>query len=464
MADYPHTHFIGIGGTGLSAMARVLLERGQRVSGSDIARNAATAALETLGATVYTSHAAEHIAGADLIVRSSAVPDSNPEVQAAHAAGIPVLKRRDYLPHLLANQQTIAIAGSHGKTTTTALLAWLLYQTGRDPGFIVGSHLAELDTNARHGHGGIFVIEADEYDYMFLGLTPHIAIVTNVEHDHPDLFPTLADTLAVFRQFVAQIEPTGLLLACADDPGALEVAASASAPVTTYGLSPTAHWRAEDIRPNPASGGSDFLLVHHTHTLGLASVRLPGLHNVRNALAALAAAHTLGLTLTDLRPALRSFSGTGRRFEIKGEVNGITVVDDYAHHPTEIRATLAAARTRFLGRPIWAVFQPHTFSRTRALLLDFAASFGNADHVLVTEIYRARETDDGSIRAEDIVARMDHPAVRYVGGLDDAVATLVAQVPPGAVVLTLGAGDSHRIAERYLAHLTGANHAQPATR
>lgn len=464
MADYAHTHFIGIGGTGLSAMARVLLERGQRVSGSDMAHNAATAALETLGATVYTGHAAANIASADLIVRSSAVPDSNPEVQAARAAGIPVLKRRDYLPHLLSGQQTVAIAGSHGKTTTTALIAWLLYHTGRDPGFIVGSHLAELDTNARHGHGGVFVIEADEYDYMFLGLAPHIAIVTNVEHDHPDLFPTLADTLAVFRQFVGQIEPTGLLLACADDPGALDVAASASAPVATYGLSPTADWRAEDIRPNPASGGSDFLLVHQGTTLGLASLRLPGLHNVRNALAALATAHTLGLTLSDLRPALRSFSGTGRRFEIKGEVDGITIVDDYAHHPTEIRATLAAARTRFLGRPIWAVFQPHTFSRTRALLLDFAASFSDADHVLVTEIYRAREADDGSIRAEDIIARMDHPSVRYVGGLDDAVAALIAHVQPGAVVLTLGAGDSYRIAERYLAHLTGANHAQPATR
>jgi len=451
-------HLIGIGGSGMSAIAALLLESGRAVSGSDTLASETTAKLAERGAVISIGHRAENVAGADQVVVSAAVQPNNPEVVAANASGIPVLKRADLIGGLMKDRVGVAVAGTHGKTTTTALISYILLRADRDPSFIIGGVLADLGTNARHGNGEPFVVEADEYDGMFLGLRPKLAVVTNVEHDHPDCYPTLADYTKAFEQFVSLIPGDGWLIACRDDAGAKqlgEAAAKNGQRVIWYGLKNGVAWRAENVQTNGA-GGSDFVVTRDGNTIGLARTRIPGLQNVSNSLAALAVVDTLGVDFNIARNALAEFQGVGRRFEVKGEVGGITVVDDYAHHPTEIRATLAAARRRYAGRQIWAMFQPHTFSRTRALLADFAASFGDADHVLVTDIFRSREAFDSSVSAQDIVARMGHPDARYLPSLDEATATLLAEMKPGDVLITLGAGDGNIVGEGVLKAMNNA--------
>ncbi|MBM4424091.1 MAG: UDP-N-acetylmuramate--L-alanine ligase [Chloroflexi bacterium] len=445
-------HFVGIGGSGLSAIATLLLESGVAVSGSDAQGSEMTDRLRALGAAVSIGHRADNVAGAEVVVVSSAVAADNPETVAARAAGIPVLKRADFLGGLMAGRAGVCVAGTHGKTTTTALIAFILLRAGRDPSFIVGGVIAELGTNARHGNGEPFVIEADEYDGMFLGLRPKVSVITNVEHDHVDCYPTAEEYRAAFAKFAALTPGDGVLIACRDDAGAKEIgegAAQNGARVQWYGLKNGSEWRAEHMQANGA-GGSDFVVTRNGVTVGLARIRLPGVHNVSNSLAALAAVESLGVDFNSARAALSEFGGVDRRFEIKGEANGVTVVDDYAHHPTEIRATLAAVRRRYGGRTVWAMFQPHTFSRTRALLNEFAASFGDADHVLVTDIYRSREAMDDSVKAKQIVSQMRHPDARYVPALSDAVATLLTEVKPGDVLITLGAGDGNTVGEKVL--------------
>ncbi len=449
---------IGIGGSGMSAIAALLLESGRAVSGSDTLASETTAKLAERGAVISIGHRAENVAGADQVVVSAAVQPNNPEVVAANASGIPVLKRADLIGGLMKDRVGVAVAGTHGKPTTTALISYILLRADRDPSFIIGGVLADLGTNARHGNGEPFVVEADEYDGMFLGLRPKLAVVTNVEHDHPDCYPTLADYTKAFEQFVSLIPGDGWLIACRDDAGAKqlgEAAAKNGQRVIWYGLKNGVAWRAENVQTNGA-GGSDFVVTRDGNTIGLARTRIPGLQNVSNSLAALAVVDTLGVDFNIARNALAEFQGVGRRFEVKGEVGGITVVDDYAHHPTEIRATLAAARRRYAGRQIWAMFQPHTFSRTRALLADFAASFGDADHVLVTDIFRSREAFDSSVSAQDIVARMSHPDARYLPSLDEATATLLAEMKPGDVLITLGAGDGNIVGEGVLKAMNNA--------
>ncbi len=452
-----HVHFIGIGGAGLSAIARVLMEQGTVVSGSDLALSPAAEALARDGARVLIGHRAENIAGAEVVIASSAVREDNPEIQAARAAGIPVLRRAGVLGRLMEGHIGIAVAGTHGKTTTTAMIATILWEAGLDPTFIVGGTLAGRGINARAGGGPHFVIEADEYDRTFLALSPQVAVVTNVEHDHPDCYPTFVDFRAAFAEFVARIPPDGLLVACGDHPVARELGEERMAQggaVAFYGLGRRVQWTARRVHPNP-SGGTDFLVVRAGRPLGEVRLRVPGRHNVLNGLAALAVTDHLGVPFPSARSALEGFRGVGRRFEIKGEVEGIVVVDDYAHHPTEIRATLAAARERFPGRPVWAVWQPHTYSRTKVLLGEFARAFDQADHVLVLPIYAAREQDTLGVSSADVVARMAHPDVRLVGSREEAVALLGAEVRPGDVVLTLGAGDGDRVGEWLLIALRG---------
>lgn len=444
-----HIHFIGIGGAGLSAIARVLLEQGAEISGSDRELSPVAEALARDGARVFAGHRAENVVGADLVVVSSAVPASNVEVLAAREAGIPVLKRPELLEQMMDGKFGVAVAGTHGKTTTTAMIASILLQAGRDPTFIVGGVITGLETNARAGGSNLFVVEADEYDRTFLSLKPGIAVITNVEHDHPDCYPTLADTRAAFSEFAALVPRDGLLAVCWDNPAARELGEQrrkAGAQVTTFGLDQGAEWRAEEIRPNFA-GGVDFLATHQGQVLGLVRLRLPGAHNASNAMAALAVADFLDVPFRVARATLTDFRGVGRRFEVKGEVGGVIVVDDYAHHPTEIRATLQAARERFPQRNLWAVWQPHTFSRTRALLTEFAEAFGMADHVVVLPIYASRETDTLGVRSTDVIAAMRHPDVRCAGSLDEALVWLGTEVRPGDVVLTLGAGDGYRVGE-----------------
>ncbi|MCW5876654.1 MAG: UDP-N-acetylmuramate--L-alanine ligase [Anaerolineales bacterium] len=450
------THFIGIGGTGLSAIARVLLERGAAVSGSDREDSSLAQALRTAGATVHIGHAAVNVNGATQVVRSSAVGEDNVEVQAARAKGLPVYKRAEFLGQLLADQQVIAVAGSHGKTTTTAMLAWVLTALNRRPGYIIGSPAANLGGNAAAGAGRLFVVEADEYDYMFLGLSPQLALVTNVEHDHPDMFPSAESFMDAFRQFVGRIVPGGLLLACADDPGARqlgEYAASKGIEARYYAHSHSeASYRARNLTPQEGQGYR-FEALLDGQPLAEVSLAVPGLHNAQNALGALAAAHELGLDPAEAALALGDFRGTARRFELRGEAGGVLLVDDYAHHPTEIRSALAAAKARYPGRRLVAVWQPHTFSRTNLLRAEFAAAFGDAGQVLVTDVYAAREQQPEGFDLDGVVGGIQHPAAELAGDLDATTARLTELLQPGDVLLVMSAGDAVSITERIFRQL-----------
>ena len=450
-------HIVGIGGTGMSAVARVLLGRGYRVSGSDRQLNDLTAALQAAGAQVYEGHAAENLGAAEAVVISSAVPADNPEVAAARARGIPVHKRRDILGALMADRIGVAVAGTHGKTTTTSMIVHLLVLASQDPTYIVGGVVITTGQNAGVGQGAAFVIEADEYDHMFLGLRPRLAVITSIEHDHPDLFPTLDSLLDDFRQFAALVPADGRLIVCADDPLALQIGqGQGAAQLMTYGLhAPESDWRAVDVRPD-SGGGMAFTLQAPGQPEGL-PVRLgvPGTHNVQNALAALAVVDALGVPLADAIEALARFRGAGRRFEVRGQAGGVTVIDDYAHHPTAIQVTLAAARAAYPAARLWAVWQPHTFSRLRTLFDDFAAAFSpsDVDHVLVTDVYAAREARTPGPDVPDLIGRMAHPAVRHTPTLTDTLEVLAAEVQPGDVVLILSAGDAPQVGADLLARL-----------
>jgi UDP-N-acetylmuramate--alanine ligase len=431
-----------------------------------------TDALADMGATIYEGHRAENVGDADLVIVSSAIPAGNPEAAAAREKGIPVVKRDWMLGHIMEGRFGIAVAGSHGKTTITAMIALLLTEAGLGPTFIVGGILENLGTNAKAGRGEHFVVEADEYDRTFLGLKPRIAVVTNIEMDHPDCYPELDDLVEAFREFVHLVPANGCVIGCGDEERVREVlgareqgskgAGEQWPGVVTYGLSEEVDWRAVDIRANEL-GGHDFVALYDGHVVGEFGLRIPGLHNVQNALAVLAVAHRLGpstgsgqgLELAAVGKTLRSYRGVLRRFEVKGEANRIVVIDDYAHHPTQIRTTLRAARENYPGRTIWAAFQPHTYSRTKALLSEFAASFADADHVVVTDIYPAREFDDLGVSAADIVARMRHPDARYIPGLNNAADHLFDHLKAGDVLITLGAGDGYKVGEDVLAKLEG---------
>jgi UDP-N-acetylmuramate--alanine ligase len=455
-------HLIGIGGSGLSAIARLLKESGYEVSGSDKVLSPLAADLQAAGVTVSVGHDPLHVAGADWVVRSSAITDDNPEVQAALQAGIPVYKRADFLGKLMADRMGIAVAGTHGKTTTTAMIAWVLSVLGRDPSFIVGGVMNNYGVNARAGKGNAFVIEADEYDRMFLGLRPRIEVVTNIEHDHPDCYPTLENMFEAFEQFVELLPPDGTLIVSAEDEGAVALlsrARKSGRSVVSYGAQSemtinSPHWmQARNLRPNNV-GGFDFTVYTNIVNAGAqsldVSLRVPGEHNVRNSLAALSVIAVMGLSLKNAIAALSEFKGTGRRFQVLGEKHGITVVDDYAHHPTEIRATLAAARARFPGRRIWAVWQPHTYSRTRTLFFEFSRAFSDADVVLVTEVYAAREAPENFSSAE-VVSTMPHPSAHFTGTLENTSEYLLKHLQAGDVLLVLSAGDADQVSANVLA-------------
>jgi UDP-N-acetylmuramate--alanine ligase len=455
-----HVHFIGIGGSGLSAIARLLLESGYEVSGSDTGSSAFALDLRAAGATVSLGHAPGNILGADWVVRSSAIPDDNIEVAAARAAGIPVFKRADFLGRLMEEKTGVAIAGTHGKTTTTAMLAFVLTKLGADPSFIAGGVVRNLGVNARAGQGKTFVIEADEYDRMFLGLKPKIAVITNVEHDHPDCYPTPDHFRAAFVAFAGLLPADGTLVACGEDAGAVDVAAEArklGKKTLLFGVADTVRGNsgervlARNLQPNNKGGFSFEASVNGR--ISQAALQVPGRHNVLNALAVLAVVSLLGLSQDEASAALGEFSGAARRFEVRGEADGITVVDDYGHHPTEIRATLAAARTRYPGRRIRAVWQPHTYSRTQMLFEEFAESFGDADEVIVTEIYPSREPhQDYSSRR--VVEAMRHPSAHFLGELGAVTNYLIDDLQPGDVLIVLSAGDADQVSTQVLAQLS----------
>jgi UDP-N-acetylmuramate--alanine ligase len=446
-SDLSHVHFIGIGGIGMSGLARILHAWGYRVTGSDAAASPLLEELAEEGIAGTVGHTAtEEAATADLVVITAAVRPDNPEVAAAEAAGRPAIKRARLLGILADARRGIAVAGSHGKSTTSGMIAAALRALGADPSFAIGAVLGGAGTNAAPGAGETMVVEADEYDRSFLELHPEVAVITNVEYDHPDIFPDTESYDVAFAAFVAGMQRDGTLVIAGDDAGCRRLTARADwAPprqVVTFGEDAASDWRLERIAEGWRATGPDDVAVP-------LALNVPGRHNARNAAAALAALVALGFDTAAAAAALETFTGVGRRFETKGTARGVTVIDDYAHHPSEIAATLRAARERFPGRRLWAVFQPHTYSRLKALLPAFAASFGDADRVMILDVYAARETDDLGVSSRDLVERLPRGTLA-ARDPDDAARMLAREVEAGEVVLTLGAGSVTEAGPRLL--------------
>ena len=457
-------HLMGIGGAGLSAIAQVLLEMGLCVSGSDRQLGTKTERLAAAGTVVLEGQGAENLRilteqipsrRPDMVLISSAISADNAELDAYRTANIPIVKRDEFLPVLLTNRQLIAVAGAHGKSTTTSMVVRVLKEAGIDIGYIIGAELTGY-RNAAAGTSPYFVLEADEYDHMFLGLNPVAAVITNVEWDHPDCYPTPESFHAAFAKFVEKVDPQGLIVSCADDPGAEQL--RLERPLSdqrwiTYGLTVAADIAAL----NPSISSDNQLsadLYWWNAPKGQIGLQIPGLHNLRNALAALAIACLCDAPVEQAVETLRTFRGAVRRFEVLGEAQGVVVIDDYAHNPTKVRATLATTRSRYPQHRIWAVVQPHTFSRTQSLLQPLADSFHDADQVIITDIYAAREVDDGRVHATHVVAASDHPHIQHIGALDDVVSYLTGVVTTGDVVVVMGAGDSTQVGRELFTRLS----------
>lgn len=449
-----HVHFIGIGGTGISAIARLMLEEGYFVSGSDRALTPLASSLQDAGVKIFIGHDPNNISGAHWVIRSSAIPDDNPEVLSARSRGIPVYKRSDFLGRLMQPPKIgVAVAGTHGKTTTTAMIAFILLKLGLDPSYIIGANLLQ-GNNAHAGNGQAFVIEADEYDRMFLGLRPTIAVITNIEHDHPDIYPTQSDYVSAFEQFSQLVPNHGALIADGTNPGVQRLISNPSLLSTRkviYGIDPTPEAANERIIGSPLKNDSTDIfsynvqaLIDNRSTTLTLRLRVPGIHNFKNALAALAACALLGVPLEDAANALFEFTGTDRRFNIYTLSSGVTIINDYAHHPTEIQATLNAAHQKFPNSRVWAIWQPHTYSRTKTLLQDFSKSFSIADRVIISKIYASREAQQAFSSAQ-VVEQMRHPAVEYIPELDEITETLQQLIRPGDVIVVMSAGDADQI-------------------
>jgi UDP-N-acetylmuramate--alanine ligase len=438
LAAVRRAHFVGIGGTGMSGLARLFLEQGREVSGSDVRASGATDALARAGAAICVGHAGEHVRDPDLVVVSAAVAPDNPEVRAASARRIPVATHAEVLGLLVASGRGIAVAGTHGKTTTTALVGYLLERAGRDPTILAGSEMLNYGASVRLGRGASVVVEADEYDRRFLSLSPRVAVVTSIEPDHLDYYRDLDEIRGAFRAFASRLPPEGALLVCQDDAEAREL--PAPCPRVPYGLDAAEGWRAADVRAAP--DGMRFTALSPTGERATVALPLVGRHNVANAVAALGVAALEGVPLAQAAETLAGFRGTRRRFELLGEVAGVRVVDDYAHHPTAVRATLEAARAQHAG-PLWAVFQPHTRNRTRRLLDEFAGAFAAADAAVITAIYEppGREREPIAISGADLAARITRPPAEYIADLDAAARYLVDRLPPDALLVVMGAGD-----------------------
>jgi UDP-N-acetylmuramate--alanine ligase len=446
-------HFVGAGGVGMSGLAEILLlATPLEISGCDLAPSEITARLEKLGAKIAVGHDPAHVANADLLVTSSAVGESNAEVAAARAKGIPVIRRAEMLGEIMRLKQGIAVAGTHGKTTTTSLTGMVLTEAGFDPTIVVGGQVHILGTNARLGKGDYLVAEADEYDRSFLALTPVVAVITNVEADHLDTYRDLDDILDTFSTFANRVPFFGSVILCVDDPGARSLLPRIKKRVVTYGESAQAQLSASRIRLE--AGETRFAVSDAEQgPLGEVRLRLPGRHNVLNALAAIAVGRELLVPFASIARALEAFTGVVRRFERKGERGGVLVVDDYAHHPTEIRATLSAARQVYPQRRLVALFQPHLFSRTRDFAGDFGQALAGADVTMVMDVYPSREQPIAGVTGElvaDAARRSGAGSVSYLPDKARVVDSLERNLCPGDLLVTLGAGDVVKFGEEYL--------------
>jgi len=447
-----HLHFAGIGGIGMSGIAEVLLNLGYTISGSDLKLSPTTEKLSKLGAKVYEGHDAKNLAGARALVVSSAVNESNPEVQEARRLGIPVIPRGELLAELMRLKYGIAIAGSHGKTTTTSMVAAILSHAGMDPTVVVGGKAAAMGgSNARVGQSDFLVVESDESDGSFLKLSPILAVVTNIDREHLDHYADIQTIRAAFTEFVNKVPFYGAAIVCLDDENVQAILPEIRRRRITYGRSSQADYQPGDT--NCEGMHSDFQLRTRTADLGTFRVNSPGAHNVLNATAAIAVALEMGVKLEVAREGIAKFTGVGRRFEVKGEWNGIRVVDDYGHHPTEILATLAAARSCAGGGRVRVLFQPHRYTRTMHLMDEFARAFHSADRVVVLDIYAASEQPIEGVTAQALAARMrefGHRDVEYAASNDEGVAAVAAGAQPGDLIITLGAGSVSSLGEKIL--------------
>ena len=450
LATPRHVHLVGVGGAGMSGLARILLVRGHTVTGSDQRDGRTLAELRVLGAHIAVGHHADHLGDAEIVVTSTAVPADNPEVLAAVARGCTAMRRAEMLAALMAGEHAVLIAGTHGKTTTTSMAVVALQAAGRDPSFAIGGSLNESGTNAHAGTDGTFVAEADESDRSFLVYRPDLAVVTNVELDHPDEFGDEADVDAAFDAFLARRPAGAPALLCRDDDGARRLAERCEAPVRTYGIEPGSDVRLmldEERGHRIRIGGEDAAPLRLT---------VPGRHNLVNATAALAVCHELGADVAAAAEGLARFTGAARRFQVLGAAAGVTVVDDYAHHPTELRVTLAAARSRAEARVVLVV-QPHRYSRTRRFGAELGRAAAAADHVIVTDVFGSSEAPVPGVSGRLVAdAATDAGAVvEYVPHLVDVADAVLAQVRAGDLVLITGAGDVTQVGPTVLARLTG---------
>ena len=443
-------HFVGIGGIGMSGIAEVLLNLGYTISGSDLNPSDITQRLASLGVRIFSGHHTSHIGDTDVVVTSTAVKADNPEVLEAHRRNIPVIPRAEMLAELLKMKFSIAISGSHGKTTTTSMVATVLAHGGLDPTMVIGGKLASIGSNAKMGKGALIVAEADESDGSFLKLSPSLAVITNIDLEHLDYYRDMGEIKEAFLQFANSVPFYGSTILCADDRYVQDILPKIKRRTITYGLGPPSEYQARDI--SFAGFSTHFSLYHRENFLGDVILNVPGLFNVYNALAVIAVACELDMKFSTIREGFKSFVGTHRRLEIKGKVRGVTVIDDYGHHPTEIRETLAAARQVWKEKII-TVFQPHRYTRTKALFHEFLTAFSDTDTLIVTDIYPAGEEVIEGINALSLcegIRECGQTDVIYLPGFNEIIDHLLLIAKPSDIVITLGAGNVWKIGEEFL--------------
>ncbi|HEX9019878.1 MAG TPA: UDP-N-acetylmuramate--L-alanine ligase [Nitrospirota bacterium] len=445
-----HIHFVGIGGIGMSGIAEVLLNLGYKVSGSDLKESDTTERLRRLGGEIFIGHRAQNIVSPHVVVISSAVKSDNVEVTAAREKQIPVIPRAEMLAELMRLKYGVAIAGAHGKTTTTSMVATVLAAGGIDPTVVIGGKLNSLGTNAKLGQGEFLVAEADESDGSFLKLSPAIAVVTTIDEEHLDYYRDIDEIKDAFLTFINKVPFYGVSVLCLDQPHIQSLIPRVEKRYWTYGMSSQADYQAKEIARKPL--GSAFKVLHHGRDLGWFELAVPGVHNISNSLAAIAVAREMDIDLEIIRKALREFSGVQRRFTIKGEADGVTVVDDYGHHPTEVKATLAAASWG-AGRRVVVVFQPHRYTRTQHLMEEFFTAFNQADKLVITDIYAAGEKPIPGVSGQALyegIKQHGHKDVTYIPDKEQIARHMVEVLRKGDLMITLGAGDVWKIGEQVL--------------
>jgi UDP-N-acetylmuramate--alanine ligase len=464
-AKIQRIHFVGIGGIGMSGIAEVLLNLGYKVSGSDLRSSAVTQRLASLGAILFEGHRAENVVGVEVVVTSSAIARENPEVSEAHNLHIPVIQRAEMLAELMRLKYGIAVAGMHGKTTTTSMVAAVLAAGGLDPTVVVGGRVDAMGSNARLGKSQYLVAEADESDRSFLKLSPILAILTNIDREHMDCYRNMRDVKKTFVEFMDRVPFYGMVVACGDDPMLRKLLPEVQRRIVTYGTRRGSDFLIKTLAPGKSTGGdarplNRFHVTYRKQDLGEFTLHVPGLHNVLNATAAIAVGVGLDIQTDQIRAALEQFRGVDRRFQLIGQAGGTSVIDDYGHHPTEIKATLAAARQCGFGK-IHVIFQPHRYTRTRDLMEEFTTAFGDADSLAVLDIYAASETPiegvTGQSLAEQIAAKSGR-AARYAPSFDAAIELAVGAAISGDMILTLGAGSVSQIGPMVLERLSSGLH------